>query len=93
MELIPQGYESGTFTGATNGDAVAEVRWSGHSTPPKAVVITRLRQSSESDLSVRTVTPILWNILGDSFWIRLWNGTTNQWAVNYNVAFTWIAIW
>lgn len=72
---------------------MAEVRWTRHRTPPKAVVITRLRQSSESDLSARTVTPILWNIMGGSFWARFWNGTTNVWATNYNVAFTWLAIW
>lgn len=72
---------------------MAEIRWTRHSTPPKAVVITRLRQSSESDLSARTVTPILWNIMGGSFWTRFWNGTTNVWATNYNVAFTWLAIW
>lgn len=93
IAAITQGYEFGTFKGNTNGDAVAEVRWTRHRTPPKAVVITRLRQSSESDLSARTVTPILWNIMGGSFWARFWNGTTNVWATNYNVAFTWLAIW
>lgn len=72
---------------------MAEIRWTSHSTPPKAVVITRLRQSSESDISARTVTPILWSITGGSFWARFWNGTTNVWATNYNVAFTWLAIW
>lgn len=31
--------------------------------------------------------------MGGSFWTRFWNGTTNVWATNYNVAFTWLAIW
>lgn len=92
-DLVSQGYESGTFTGSTNADAVAEIKWTRHSTAPKSVVITRLRQSSESDLSARTITPTLWSVTDLYFWARFWNGTTSQWATNYNVAFTWLAVW
>lgn len=93
IAAIKQGYEYGTFKGNTNGDAVAEFRWAKHSTPPKTVVITRLRQSSESDLSARTVNPILWSVASSYAWARFWNGTTGSWATNYNVSFCWLAIW
>lgn len=90
---LTQGYEYGTFRGNTNGDAVAEFRWANHSTPPKTVVITHLRQSSESDLSARTVSPILWSVASSYAWARFWNGTIGSWATNYNVSFCWLAIW
>lgn len=90
---LTQGYEYGTFRGNTNGDAVAEFRWANHSTPPKTVVITRLRQSSESDMSARTVNPILWSVASSYAWARFWNGTIGSWATSYNVSFCWLAIW
>ncbi|MBT1164029.1 hypothetical protein [Bifidobacterium felsineum] len=88
-----QGYECGTFTGKTNGDAVATVHWASHTTPPAGMLVTRLRVSSESDDSAVYVTPILWSLANTYAWVRFRNNLVNSWAVTYPVTFCWFAWW
>ena len=92
-DCFSQGYECGTFAGRTNQDAVASVKWQSHTTPPKTVVVTRLRSSAESSDSAIYVQPILWMIGSTEAWMRFRNNLTNSWAVDYTIQFCWLAIW
>lgn len=90
---LTQGYESGTFSGQTNGDAVAEISWKSHTTKPAGMVFTRLRIDNQSDDSTVYIVPYLWSLRPDSAWVRFRNNLMNTWATKYAVSFCWFAWW
>lgn len=90
---LTQGYESGTFSGQTNGDAVAEISWKSHTTKPAGMVVTRLRIDSQSDDSTVYIVPYLWSLRPGSAWVRFRNNLMNTWATTYVVSFCWFAWW
>lgn len=90
---LTQGYESGTFSGQTNGDAVAEISWKSHTTKPAGMVVTRLRIDNQSDDSTVYIVPYLWSLRPSSAWVRFRNNLMNTWATTYAVSFCWFAWW
>lgn len=90
---LTQGYESGTFSGQTNGDAVAEISWKSHTTKPAGMVVTRLRIDNQSDDSTVYIVPYLWSLRSGSAWVRFRNNLMNTWATTYAVSFCWFAWW
>lgn len=90
---LTQGYESGTFSGQTNGDAVAEISWKSHTTKPAGIVVTRLRIDNQSDDSTVYIVPYLWSLRPGSAWVRFRNNLMNTWATTYAVSFCWFAWW
>ena len=90
---LTQGYESGTFSGQTNGDAVAEISWKSHTTKPAGMVVTRLRIDNQSDDSTVYRVPYLWSLRPGSAWVRFRNNLMNTWATTYAVSFCWFAWW
>ena len=90
---LTQGYESGTFSGQTNGDAVAEISWKSHTTKPAGMVVTRLRIDNQSDDSTVYIVPYLWALRPGSAWVRFRNNLMNTWATTYAVSFCWFAWW
>mgnify|MGYP000949408464 FL=1 len=90
---LTQGYESGTFSGQTNGDAVAEISWKSHTTKPAGMVVTRLRIDNQSDDSTVYIVPYLWSLRHGSAWVRFRNNLMNTWATTYAVSFCWFAWW
>lgn len=90
---LTQGYESGTFSGQTNGDAVAEISWKSHTTKPAGMVVTRLRIDNQSDDSTVYIVPYLWSLRTGSAWVRFRNNLMNTWATTYAVSFCWFAWW
>lgn len=90
---LTQGYESGTFSGRTNGDAVAEISWKSHTTKPAGMVVTRLRIDNQSDDSTVYIVPYLWSLRPGSAWVRFRNNLMNTWATTYAVSFCWFAWW
>ena len=90
---LTQGYESGTFSGQTNGDAVAEISWKSHTTKPAGMVVTRLRIDNQSDDSTVYIVPYLWSLRPGSAWVRFRNNLLNTWATTYAVSFCWFAWW
>lgn len=90
---LTQGYESGTFSGQTNGDAVAEISWKSHTTKPAGMVVTRLRVDNQSDDSTVYIVPYLWSLRHGSAWVRFRNNLMNTWATTYAVSFCWFAWW
>lgn len=90
---LTQGYESGTFSGQTNGDAVAEISWKSHTTKPAGMVVTRLRIDNQSDDSTVCIVPYLWSLRPGSAWVRFRNNLMNTWATTYAVSFCWFAWW
>ena len=90
---LTQGYESGTFRGQTNGDAVAEISWKSHTTKPAGMVVTRLRIDNQSDDSTVYIVPYLWSLRPGSAWVRFRNNLMNTWATTYAVSFCWFAWW
>lgn len=90
---LTQGYESGTFSGQTNGDAVAEISWKSHTTKPAGMVVTRLRIDDQSDDSTVYIVPYLWSLRPGSAWVRFRNNLMNTWATTYAVSFCWFAWW
>lgn len=90
---LTQGYESGTFSGQTNGDAVAEISWKSHKTKPAGMVVTRLRIDNQSDDSTVYIVPYLWSLRPGSAWVRFRNNLMNTWATTYAVSFCWFAWW
>ena len=90
---LTQGYESGTFSGQTNGDAVAEISWKSHTAKPAGMVVTRLRIDNQSDDSTVYIVPYLWSLRPGSAWVRFRNNLMNTWATTYAVSFCWFAWW
>ena len=90
---LKQGYESGTFSGQTNGDAVAEISWKSHTTKPAGMVVTRLRIDNQSDDSTVYIVPYLWSLRPGSAWVRFRNNLMNTWAPTYAVSVCWFAWW
>lgn len=90
---LTQGYESGTFSGQTNSDAVAEISWKSHTTKPAGMVVTRLRIDNQSDDSTVYIVPYLWSLRHGSAWVRFRNNLMNTWATTYAVSFCWFAWW
>ena len=90
---LTQGYESGTFSGQTNGDAVAEISWKSHTTKPAGMVVTRLRIDNQSVDSTVYIVPYLWSLRPGSAWVRFRNNLMNTWATTYAVSFCWFAWW
>lgn len=90
---LTQGYESGTFSGQTNADAVAEISWKSHTTKPAGMVVTRLRIDNQSDDSTVYIVPYLWSLRPGSAWVRFRNNLMNTWATTYAVSFCWFAWW
>ena len=90
---LTQGYESGTFSGQTNGDAVTEISWKSHTTKPAGMVVTRLRIDNQSDDSTVYIVPYLWSLRPGSAWVRFRNNLMNTWATTYAVSFCWFAWW
>lgn len=90
---LTQGYESGTFSGQTNRDAVAEISWKSHTTKPAGMVVTRLRIDNQSDDSTVYIVPYLWSLRPGSAWVRFRNNLMNTWATTYAVSFCWFAWW
>lgn len=90
---LTQGYEFGTFSGQTNGDAVAEISWKSHTTKPAGMVVTRLRIDNQSDDSTVYIVPYLWSLRPGSAWVRFRNNLMNTWATTYAVSCCWFAWW
>lgn len=65
-----------------------------HKTPPKAVVVTRVKADA-ADLDERLILfhPIVWSVTADSFQARFYRLDTQAWLNSWIVSFSWIAVW
>lgn len=90
---LTQGYESGTVTIQTTQLGAASVRFAKHKTKPKAVLVTRVRNSQDSDDRARIFNPIVWDITATDFQVRFWRLDTHNWAESWPLTFSYLAIW
>lgn len=90
---LTQGYESGTVTLQTTQLGAASVRFAKHKTKPKAVLVTRVRNSQEGDDRARIFNPIVWDITATEFQVRFWRLDTHKWAESWPLTFSYLAIW
>ena len=79
IAAITQGYESGTVTLQTSQLGAASVMFAKHKTKPKAVLVTRVRNSQDGDDRARIFNPIVWDITATEFQVRFWRLDTHQW--------------
>lgn len=93
IAAITQGYESGTVTIQTSQLGAASVRFAKHKTKPKAVLVTRVRNSQEGDDRARIFNPIVWDIDVTGFQVRFWRLDTHNWAESWPLTFSYLAIW
>lgn len=90
---LTQGYESGTVTLQTTQLGAASVRFAKHKTKPKAVLVTRVRNSQDGDDRARIFNPIVWDIAATEFQVRFWRLDTHNWAESWPLTFSYLAIW
>lgn len=90
---LTQGYESGTVTLQTTQLGAASVRFAKHKTKPKAVLVTRVRNSQDGDDRARIFNPIVWDITATEFQVRFWRLDTHKWAESWPLTFSYLAIW
>lgn len=93
IAAITQGYESGTVTIQTSQLGAASVRFAKHKTKPKAVLVTRVRESQDGDDRARIFNPIVWDIAATDFQVRFWRLDTHNWAESWPLTFSYLAIW
>lgn len=93
IAAITQGYESGTVTLQTSQLGAASVMFAKHKTKPKAVLVTRVRNSQDGDDRARIFNPIVWDITATEFQVRFWRLDTHQWAESWPLTFSYLAIW
>lgn len=70
-----------------------EVRFAKHKTKPKAVLVTRVRESQDGDDRARIFNPIVWDIIATGFQVRFWRLDTHNWAESWPLTFSYLAIW
>lgn len=88
--------EAGTAKGVSlsvNGAASIDFSHT-HKTPPKAVVVTRVKADA-ADLDERLILfhPIVWSVTADNFQARFYRLDTKAWLNSWIVSFSWIAVW
>lgn len=93
IAAITQGYESGTVTIQTTQLGAASVRFAKHKTKPKAVLVTRVRNSQDGDDRARIFNPIVWDITDTEFQVRFWRLDTHNWGESWPLTFSYLAIW
>lgn len=93
IDAITQGYESGTVTLQTTQLGAASVRFAKHTTKPKAVLVTRVRNNQDGDDRARIFNPIVWDITATDFQVRFWRLDTHNWAKSWPLTFSYLAIW
>lgn len=93
IAAITQGYESGTVTIQTTQLGAASVSFAKHKTKPKAVLVTRVRNSQDGDDRARIFNPIVWDITATGFQVRFWRLDTHNWAESWPLTFSYLAIW
>lgn len=93
IDAITQGYESGTVTLQTTQLGAASVRFAKHTTKPKAVLVTRVRNNQDGDDRARIFNPIVWDITATEFQVRFWRLDTHNWAESWPLTFSYLAIW
>lgn len=93
IDAITQGYESGTVTLQTTQLGAASVRFAKHTTKPKAVLVTRVRNNQDGDDRARIFNPIVWDITATDFQVRFWRLDTHNWAESWPLTFSYLAIW
>lgn len=93
IAAITQGYESGTVTIQTTQLGAASVRFAKHKTKPKAVLVTRVRNSQDGNDRARIFNPIVWDITATDFQVRFWRLDTHNWAESWPLTFSYLAIW
>lgn len=93
IAAITQGYEAGTVTIQTTQLGAASVRFAKHKTKPKAVLVTRVRESQDGDDRARIFNPIVWDIAATDFQVRFWRLDTHNWAESWPLTFSYLAIW
>lgn len=93
LDQLTQGYESGTVTLQTTQLGAASVRFAKHKTKPKAVLVTRVRNSQDGDDRARIFNPIVWDITATEFQVRFWRLDTHNWAESWPLTFSYLAIW
>lgn len=93
IAAITQGCESGTVTLQTTQLGAALVRFTEHKTKPKAVLVTRVRNSQDGDDRARIFNPIVWDITATEFQVRFWRLDTHNWAESWPLTFSYLAIW
>lgn len=93
IAAITQGYEAGTVTIQTTQLGAASVKFAKHKTKPKAVLVTRVRESKDGDDRARIFNPIVWDIAATEFQVRFWRLDTHNWAESWPLTFSYLAIW
>lgn len=93
IAAITQGYEAGTVTLQTTQLGAASVQFAKHKTKPKAVLVTRVRESQDGDDRARIFNPIVWDIAATEFQVRFWRLDTHNWAESWPLTFSYLAIW
>lgn len=93
LDQLTQGYESGTVTLQTTQLGAASVQFAKHKTKPKAVLVTRVRESQDGDDRSRIFNPIVWDITATGFQVRFWRLDTHNWAESWPLTFSYLAIW
>lgn len=93
IAAITQGYESGTVTLQTSQLGAVSVMFAKHKTKPKAVLVTRVRNSQDGDDRARIFNPIVWDITATEFQVRFWRLDTHNWAESWPLTFSYLAIW
>lgn len=93
IAAITQGYEAGTVTLQTTQLGAASVQFAKHKTKPKAVLVTRVRESQDGNDRARIFNPIVWDIAATEFQVRFWRLDTHNWAESWPLTFSYLAIW
>lgn len=93
IAAITQGYEAGTVTIQTTQLGAASVKFAKHKTKPKAVLVTRVRESQDGNDRARIFNPIVWDIAATEFQVRFWRLDTQNWAESWPLTFSYLAIW
>ena len=96
QDSLTQMMECGTVSAKTDGSGYLTVKWKSHTSTPKSVVITKIRETTnpEIDLSTYGVVAVLWSVSASSAKVRFRNTVTNAWAGNYGpMAVNWAAFW
>lgn len=93
IAAITQGYEAGTVNIQTTQLGAASVKFAKHKTKPKAVLVTRVRESQDGDDRARIFNPIVWDIAATEFQVRFWRLDTHNWAESWPLTFSYLAIW
>lgn len=92
---ISDRYEAGTESVKLSALGAASIGFTkSHSTSPKAVVVTRVRVTSDdTEDRARLFHPIVWSFGPQNFQARFYRIDTNAWLGDWNVSFSWIAVW